>query len=115
MKIDTGACVVVSLCEPREKFWGVIEQINTAGVFLRGIDLNSYEELLRMLARGEEGIWPANLFFPMRRIERIALDESTGPIQSLAARFEDRAGMRLPDYLNPVSAQVFSAGQGDPA
>ena len=91
--------MIVSLGEPKEKFWGVLEEINAAGVFARGIDLNSYEELLRMLARGEEGIYPATAFFPLRRVERVLVDETTGQVQSLIDRFEERTGMRLADYL----------------
>lgn len=98
-RIGVGACVVVSLCDPREKFWGVIGEINGAGFWLRGIDVNSYEELLRTLARGEEGIYPATVFFPLRRIERVLFDETAGEVQSLAARFEERTGRRLADYL----------------
>jgi hypothetical protein len=99
VKIQPGACVIVSLHEPKEKFWGVLEEINAAGAFVRGIDLNSYEELLRMLAHGEEGIYPATIFFPLRRVERVLLDETAGPVQSLVERFEERTGLRLADYL----------------
>ena len=99
MKIQPGAYVIVSLSEPKEKFWGVVEEINAAGVFVRGIDLNSYEELLRLLAHGEEGIYPATLFFPLRRVERVLLDETSGPVQSFVARFEERTEMRIAEYL----------------
>ncbi|HZS08076.1 MAG TPA: hypothetical protein VFD58_24795 [Blastocatellia bacterium] len=99
MKIEPGACVIVSLTEPREKFWGVVEEINAAGVFMRGIDLNSYEDLLHTILRGEEGIYPASAFFPLRRVERILLDETAGQMQSLVGRFEERTGMLLTDYL----------------
>lgn len=100
MKIAAGACVLVSLCEPREKFWGILDEINAAGVSLRGIDLNSYDELLRMLARGETGIYPATVFFPLRRIERILLDESNGFLPSLQAQFEERTGSLLASWLS---------------
>jgi hypothetical protein len=99
MKIQPGACVIVSLHEPKEKFWGLLEEINAAGVFVRGIDLNSYEELLRSLAHSEEGVYPATIFFPLRRVERILLDETAGPVQSFIERFEERTGMRLTAYL----------------
>ncbi len=78
MKIQPGACVIVSLHEPKEKFWGLLEEINAAGVFVRGIDLNSYEELLRLLVHAEEGIYPATMFFPLRRVERILLMKRRG-------------------------------------
>jgi hypothetical protein len=94
-----GACVVVSLCDPKEKFWGVLGEINAAGLWLRGIDLNSYEELIALLARGEGGIYPATVFFPLRRIERVWLDEPAGAVPSLEARFEERTGVSLDEYL----------------
>ncbi len=99
MKIKAGSCVIVSLRDPREKFWGVIEEINAAGIFIRGLDLGSYEELLHLLARGEEGIYPASVFFPLLRVERIVLDETTSQLPSLRARFEERTGIGLTEYL----------------
>lgn len=99
MTIKPGACVIVNLFDPKEKFWGIIEEINEAGVYLRGIDLNSYDELLRLLARHEEGIYPASVFFPLRRVERILLDEPNGAIPSMIGRFEEYTGVKLPDYL----------------
>jgi hypothetical protein len=100
VKIESGACVIVSLGEPREKFWGVIDEINAAGVSLRGVDLNSFDELLRMLSKGETGIYPATVFFPLRRIERILLDEGNGDLPSLQKQFESRTGKRLQDWLS---------------
>ena len=100
MKIEPGACVIVSLCEPREKFWGIMDEINAAGIGLRGIDLNSYDELLRMLVKGETGIYPATVFFPLRRIERIYLDENSGYLPALQTQFEDRTGKQLQDWLS---------------
>ncbi|HYE74843.1 MAG TPA: hypothetical protein VEF04_16000 [Blastocatellia bacterium] len=110
-RIGVGACVVVSLCDPREKFWGVIGEINAAGIWLRGIDVNSYEELLRTLARGEESIYPATVFFPLRRIERVLFDETAGEVPSLTARFEETTGRHLADYLG--IAQVLDEAADD--
>ena len=39
------------------------------------------------------------LFFPMTRVERIALDEPSGPIPSLAEMFEQKVGRSLLEYL----------------
>ena len=104
MKIEAGACVIVSLGEPREKFWGVLDEINAAGVSLRGIDLNSFDELLRMLARNETGIFPATVFFPLRRIERILLDEDNGFLPSLHSQFLQRTGISYSDWLAQANA-----------
>ncbi len=99
MKIEAGACVIVNLGEPREKFWGILDEINAAGISLRGIDLNSFDELLRMLAKGETGIYPATVFFPLRRIERILLDEDSGSLPALHTQFAQRTGQPLAVWL----------------
>jgi len=39
------------------------------------------------------------LFFPMLRIERVALDEPRGSVPSLAETFEKKVGRSLVDYL----------------
>lgn len=99
MKIEPGACVIVSLGDPREKFWGILDEINAAGICMRGIDMNSFDELIRMLIKRESGISPATVFFPLRRIERILLDESSDYLPSLQQQFEHRTGIALADYL----------------
>ena len=39
MKIENGECVVLVLHTPREKLLGILDEINTAGVHVRAIDL----------------------------------------------------------------------------
>ncbi len=102
MKIESGACIIVSLAEPREKFWGLIEDLNAAGLVVRGIDLNSFDELIRMLAKNETGIFPSTIFFPLRRIERIMLDESNDYLPSLKEQFEHKSGMQVQNFLYPI-------------
>ncbi|MBL8206897.1 MAG: hypothetical protein JNM09_21875 [Blastocatellia bacterium] len=104
MKIEPGVCVIVNLGEPREKFWGVLDEINAAGVSLRGIDLNSYDELMRMLAKGETGIFPATVFYPLRRVERILLDEDSGYLPALHTQFAQRTGIEYAEWLRSGSA-----------
>jgi hypothetical protein len=41
-----GSAVVIVLHTPREKCWGIIDEINPAGVFLRGLDLNAFDNWL---------------------------------------------------------------------
>lgn len=101
MKIEPGACVIISLAEPREKFWGLIEELNPAGVIVRGIDLNSFDELIKILVKKESGIFPSTVFFPLRRIERIMLDESNDYLPSLKAQFEHKSGLQIQNFLYP--------------
>ena len=98
--MDVHSIVILSLHSPKERIWGELLGISTAGVTIRGIDLNSFDDFVRQIVQpeGEEMGFPT-LFFPMGRVERIALDEPRGSIPSLAQTFEQRAGRSLRDYL----------------
>jgi len=92
--------VVVSLHSPKERLWGELVELNQAGVTIRGIDLNSFDDFVRQVLDPQgDRIGLPTLFFPMARVERIALDESRGSIPSLADTFEHKIGSSLLDYL----------------
>jgi hypothetical protein len=92
--------VVVSLHSPKEKVWGELLEMNVAGVSLRGIDLGAFDDFVSQVLHPEgERVGLPTLFFPMLRIERIALDEPRGSIPSLAEMFEKKVGRTLQDYL----------------
>ena len=97
--IERGAAVIIVLHSPREKCWGVLDRISAAGVFLRGLDLNAFDDWLRAVAHDEPFIGPTDLFFPLWRVERVALDEAAGGVSSLAEQFEQRTGRKLQEYL----------------
>lgn len=95
-----NSIVIVSLHSPKEKLWGELLAINPAGITVRGIDLNSFDDfILQVLHPEGERIGLPTLFFPMARVERVALDEPSGSIPSLAERFEQKVGRSLLDYL----------------
>lgn len=98
--MELHSIVIVSLHSPKEKLWGELLTIHPAGVTLRGIDLNSFDDFIRQVVHPEgERIGLPTLFFPMTRVERIALDEPSGAIPSLAQMFEQKVGGSLFDYL----------------
>jgi hypothetical protein len=98
--VDLHSIVIVSLHTPREKVWGELLALNPAGVTVRGIDLNSFDDFVRQVRHPEgERVGLPTLFFPMQRIERVALDEPSGSIPSLADIFEQKVGRSLKDYL----------------
>ncbi len=66
-RIEPGAPVVVVLHSPREKCWGMLDEITAAGVFLRGLDLNSFDDWLRSVLHDEPFIGLNDLFFPLWR------------------------------------------------
>lgn len=99
LKIEEGTCVVLHLHNPREKLWGLITDISMAGVQIRGIDLHTFDDWVRMITRNEQNIALTHVFFPMWRVERITLDETVGEIPSLQEVFQLRVGVSLKEYL----------------
>lgn len=98
MKIETGESVVLVLHSPREKIWGVLQEINQAGVFVRGIDLNAFEDFTRSFQSGEHFYGFSSIFFPLWRVERITKDERDGDIPSMTEQFEQRTGAGISDF-----------------
>lgn len=92
--------VVLSLHTPKERLWGELVEVSNAGVTLRGIDLGSFDDFVIQVLHPEgDRIGLPTLFFPMLRIERIALDEPRGSIPSMAEMFERKVGRSLLEYL----------------
>jgi hypothetical protein len=98
--VDLNSIVILSLHSPREKVWGELLALNTGGVTVRGIDLNSFDDFVHQVLH-PEGIPTGlpTLFFPMQRVERIALDEPSGSIPSFCDIFQRKAGRSLREYL----------------
>jgi hypothetical protein len=89
---QSGTMVVLTLANPREKFWGAILALTAEGLSLRGIELASFEDLVALIKEGE----PFSLgvvFFPMHRVERMELDLADGNIPSLSQRFTSKTGL----------------------
>ena len=97
--LKKGSPVLVVLHSPREKAWGMLDEVSSAGVFLRGLDLNAFDEWLRAIVHDEPFLGFASLFFPMWRVERISKDESAGGVSSLAQQAEQRTGRTLEDLM----------------
>lgn len=109
--MDAGELVVVSCSGPKEKFWGVLLALTPAGATLRGIRLDAFEEWLRQRAgSGPPVIGPNTVFFPAHRIDRIELDESTGPVEGLADRFR-RVARHDPRTALLASPAAGAAGE----
>jgi hypothetical protein len=105
MEINT--IVIVSLASPKEKIWGQLLALNSAGLTVRGIDLASFDDFLRQLLDHEEAtVGLATVFYPMHRVERIAQDEPSGSIPSLADRFRAKIGLTIQEYLGVESSRI---------
>jgi methylmalonyl-CoA/ethylmalonyl-CoA epimerase len=94
-----GEPLLVYLREPQEKMWGVLRERDGSGVTIEGMDLASVDAWTKQVERGEDGIVPSVLFFPMGRVERILLDRGTPGLPSLSETFLTRTGRRVQDVL----------------
>ena len=102
--IGPGAIVLLHLIDPNEKYWGVLEEVGMAGVIVRAINLSSLDDWMRSLSYEEEaGLGTSTLFFPLRRVERMSLDEPIGTVESLAQMFERRVGRSIQEVLGVLS------------
>ena len=78
MPFHPGDLVVVVAQSPRERFWGRILGLETAGIALRGLDLSPWEEVLSLVRTGQaDQVALSTRFIPMHRIRRIAYDGET--------------------------------------
>ncbi|MBI2956817.1 MAG: hypothetical protein HYY26_05855 [Acidobacteria bacterium] len=101
--MELNSIVIVSLHDPKEKIWGQLIALTPSGVTVRGIDVNSFEDFIRQVKDPEAGaVGLATIFYPMQRVERIALDEAVGRIPSLAEMFERQVGRSLLAYLDSL-------------
>lgn len=110
----TGAVVIVTLSNPREKFWGMILALASEGLSLSGVELASFEDLAVMVKDGEP-FSPAVVFFPMHRIERVELDLPDGNLPSLSQRFFAKTGLDPSTALAPRRSDTQSAASSSRA
>ena len=64
-KIEANELIILIMHSPREKVWGVLHEINGAGAFVRGIDLNSFEDYVRAIVHDEPFMGLNDQFFPL--------------------------------------------------
>ena len=102
---EKSSLVVINLVNPREKFFGVLSALSPAGVTMRAINLDSFDDWIRQIARDEDlSLDLVTMFVPLFRVERIFLDEPSGAIKSFAERFEDVVGKSVREFLGLPNA-----------
>ncbi len=103
---EAGSMVLLMLQSPQQKYFGVLLKLAEAGVELRGIPLESLEDLARQIRAGERA-GASTLFFPMHRVERMELDASVGELPSLGDSFTAQAGRAVDEVFG-------KGGTGEP-
>jgi hypothetical protein len=89
--MNSGQLVLVTLQNPREKFWGMLLALTPAGASLRGVDLQSFDDFMQMVKAGE-ATTASTVFFPMHRVQRMEVDARNGGLPSLADQFAAKTG-----------------------
>lgn len=100
MPFSPGDLVVVVLHSPRERLWGRLLGLESAGLAIRGLDLSPWEEVLTLVRTGQEDqVALGTRFLPMHRVEVMYLDEPSSGVPSLGWIFQDRTGLDPSAFL----------------
>ncbi|HVJ05234.1 MAG TPA: hypothetical protein VM578_06160 [Candidatus Saccharimonadales bacterium] len=95
---DEGSVVLLTLHSPRQKFFGILLRLAEAGVELRGVALESLDDLARQIKAGDRA-GGSTLFFPMHRVEQMELDMPAGDLPSLGESFAANAGRTVKEVF----------------
>lgn len=98
--MENGDFVQLHLVEPREQWFGRLMRLSDAGILLRGIEIRLVESYRYQFQRGEEEVFPQSVFFPMRRVERLYLDEALGEVPSLLDTILRTTGWQMAEMLS---------------
>lgn len=98
-KLGPGVAVTIVLQNPREKFWGLMRELDLTGAHVRGIDLNAFDELIHAIRNSEPFYAVSETVFPMWRIERITADDTLDDILSMSAQFKQRTGFDISEIF----------------
>ena len=96
LSLTAGDAVIVYLQVPKEKVWGLLVSLGTAGIVVRCIDLAAFDDWMRQEARRDEPyLGLSTVFYPMNRVERVERDQTTGPVISYSDRFAREVGLSV--------------------
>jgi hypothetical protein len=102
--VEAGALVVLHCANPREKHWGLLLRMDSLGVVVRGLDLDSVEDwLAQERGGGDPLLAPSTFFVPTHRLIRIDLDESGPVVTGYGDRFRRESGRDVRQALLGVT------------
>jgi hypothetical protein len=98
--VEPGTLVLVHLVSPKEKYWGLLQKLEPAGLTMRGIAVELFDDWARQSrGGGESELGLSRMFFPLHRIEKVFEDARIGSVASYAERFYDIAGRDVREAL----------------
>ena len=100
MLFKLGQIVVVVLRDPRERYWGAMLDLRSAGIAQRGLEISQWEQALSLIKSGEsDQVSLGTRFFPMHRVESMYIDEAHLGVDSMADVFLRKTGIEPAVYL----------------
>ena len=97
--MEPGDYVNLYVIDPIEKIWGRLVRIADAGVVVRGIDVKLIESFRYQFQKEEPAVFPQTTFWPMRRIQKIDMDEAVGDIPSVIDSLKRTTGLPADEIL----------------
>lgn len=99
--MEPGTLVLVHLVSPKEKYWGVLQRLEPAGLTMRGLSVELFDDWARQQRSGGEAeLGVARMFVPLHRIEKVFEDARVGSIPSYAERFFDLVGRDVHEVIS---------------
>lgn len=103
--MEAGTLILVHLIAPKEKYWGVLLALGPAGLTVRGLDVDLFDDWARQSrAETDPELGLATIFFPLHRIEKIFEDARVGSVASYQERFLEIVGRDVRQFLRPAPA-----------
>ena len=105
LPFNRGQLVVLVTNGPRERLWGRLVGLDTAGVAVRAMDMAAWDESLSLIRNGQaEHVSVSTRFVPMHRVECLYLDEASSGAPSLELLFRNGTNLDPMEFLaDPVS------------
>ena len=108
--MEAGTLVLVHLVSPKEKYWGVLQALEPAGLTMRGIAVELFDDWARQhRVGGEPELGLVRMFVPLHRIEKVFEDSRVGSVASYAERFYDIVGRDVREALGEPASGETSA------
>ena len=99
--MESGSIVIVNLQNPKEIMIGKLITISPSGIFIKGLDVNSFNDWMNQFTHQQPiiAISPTTVFFPMHRVVSCYLDEDMGEVPSLSSQFKERTQKEIQQVL----------------
>lgn len=97
--MEAGSIVNLTLIDPSEHYWGRLIALTPAGIVLRGIDVRQIERFKYQFKTADKRVFPQTVFFPMRRVQQVNLDEPIDALPSIIQAIVAYSGQPAEDII----------------